>query len=296
MSTPEAPTPDEPKVIGAYSQTPESEAAKATSQAKPPPEMEPRIEAKIPRSAARGFLQRWWPLILKAAMKIGAFASGLLTVAWTLALWDSYRPKITVTPGPSMNPKEPFGSTFIIQNQGALSIRNVSFDSTWFIADDANPTNQVRNVFMSPTAIGELKSLEQHFLTGPILMAGAQATNLPPSVQMAPIPSLEHHSIILSFDVTYDPQYFGRRTDTLYFVGGWDSETNFQWLPTGHTDIRTTAFDPVRVKRAQDFIATLKRQKEQLLSNAPPQASNPPSGTANAAGSSPVHTNEINHK
>ena len=189
------------------------------------------------------------------------FASAIVSLLWAFALWDSYRPKITVVPGPTLNAKFPFATAFIIQNQGALSIRNVSFDTTWTYADDPN---QTRNANTGISLIPELKSLEQHVLGAPFqfnipaIAAKTGTIQLPAGVETSPTP-IEHHSLILWFDVTYDPEYFWKKTETLYFFGAWDRETNFQWFPSGHADIRTQVYDPILVQKWRDLNESIAR-------------------------------------
>jgi hypothetical protein len=191
------------------------------------------------------------------AKVVGAvFATGS-TLLFLVALWDSYRPKITVTPGAVLDPQNPFATTFIIQNQGALKVRNVSFDTTWIYADD---TNQARNVSIGINVIPELEPLEQHTLMG--LLPTVGGTNPIAIKSDSAPPSFVHHALIFWFSVTYEPQFFTKKTTEIYFFGIWDSNTNFQWLPTGHEDIRLeNSPDAALLKNARDFYASIDRQK-----------------------------------
>lgn len=212
----------------------------------------------------------------------------LVTVLWTLALWDSYRPKITVSPGPTLDAKIPFSTTFIIQNQGALPIRNISFDTMWTYADS---TNQVRNVALGLTKIAKLNSLEQHILVN--LPGNTDTNKIPNPVELTPMP-IEHHSIILWFDVTYSPQFFGTRTATIYFLGIWDCQTNFVWLPTGDVDIRTEPLDSVLLKRANDFSHSLDLKRGGANITTAQANTNPVTESSSVFGrngGSQVHTN-----
>jgi hypothetical protein len=258
------------------------------SQEEPPESLEEYNQAGWKKWANRGKRAFVWAWKLFAEF---------VTVLWLLALWDSYRPKITVTPGPTLNTKSPFATMFIVQNQGALSIRNVSFDCTWTYADDPN---QTRNVETGISLIPELKSFEQSILAAPFqfnipAITDKPITNqLPSAVQTTPMP-IAHHSLVMWFDVTYAPKYFGKRTETLYFFGAWDNDTNFQWFPTGNGDIRTEIYDQKLLKRSQDLAQTLQRQLASASTNNMPQPTNSSrtngSPTGSATGGAVVHTN-----
>jgi hypothetical protein len=206
---------------------------------------------------------------------------------WALALWDSYRPRATIVPGPSLNPKDPFATSFIIQNQGSLSIKKVSFNATWTYGDDPD---QSRNVLYGITVIPELKSLEQHVLITPSEVEGRYV----PMATAGPA-GAGHHSFVLWFDVSYDPLFWPKRTTTIYFVGGWDIETNFQWFPTGSADIRTVATDAALIERAKQLMRQNEIEKAQFLkSQAQTNSSKTNSPPASTNGTVSVHTNKVN--
>jgi hypothetical protein len=254
------------------SQTPSKTTSTEEQPFQPPTESEAHKPKETPKNSLgpKGrwhalMNQHWFLLLVKAIKTLLAVGGCLVSLLWAVALWDSYRPKITVTPGLTFNTKEPFATAFIIQNEGALPIRKVSFNMTWTYADDPN---QMRNVQFGMVAIPELKPLEQHVMGFTAAPTTVQATNMPLSAPVIPMP-IGHHSLVLWFDVTYDPQYFGRRTTTLYFVGGWDVETNFQWLPTGSVDIRTEPIDPELVNKAQDVARGIALQRAAAVKASP---------------------------
>jgi hypothetical protein len=233
--------------------------------------------------------QRWMTRGRRAVVWAWKLFAELVTILWVLALWDSYRPKVSVTPGPTFDPKDPFATVFIIQNEGALPIRNVHFDTTWTYADDPN---QARNVQLGVTTIPELKPSEQHAMIYPQIR-GLGTNEVPAAVEIVPMPIIRH-SLIMWFAVTYDPQFFGKRTATLYFAGSWNSDTNFQWLPTGSGDIRNEAVDSGLLKRSVELSKELERKRESALTNSSTRGTNsirtktPPPPATNDA--SRIHT------
>ena len=178
----------------------------------------------------------------------------LVTIVWLLALWDSYRPKVTITPGVTLNPKSPFGTIFIIQNQGSLPIANIRYITHLTLVPPRGATNSFQFVTheQNVSVIPQMKALESYSLSIHY-----------PQVQMVPRHSEPSHSepsnqptnqakgaemvmvggILISFDVSYEPKFFGKRTDTLYFTGTTDVDGNWQWLPTAHQSMLEQIID-----------------------------------------------------
>jgi len=179
---------------------------------------------------------------------------------WSLALWDSYRPKITVSPGGTLNSKSPFGTFFNVQNQGALSIANIRYltrlEPIPATANAPHVVSQEQNV----TVIPQMRSLESYSLT--IHYEGVQISSAAaqpiPTNQVAPIPTNQvagaHFPIaalLLTFEVSYDPQWYWKRTETFHFTGIPDVDGNWQWLPTAHQSGNEQIIDTNLLQRIQ---------------------------------------------
>ncbi|HXC99113.1 MAG TPA: hypothetical protein VN048_07210 [Verrucomicrobiae bacterium] len=277
---------------------PEKTASRETSQIPPteaerteqPDQSQPELEEDTLEKTPTGFWAKH-PVLLRFLKTLGEVFGIAVSLIWAVALWDSYRPKITVTPGPNFDPKDPFSTVFIIENQGALPIRNVSFDSTWTYADDEN---QTRNVQIGLMKIPELKPLEQHAMLN-LSPPKNTDTNKPANgdeqlhaIEVTPMP-IAHHSLMLWYDVTYYPQFFSKKTTTLYFYGTWDCQTNFQWLPTGSGDFRFQGVDVDLLKRALELQKSIEKNRDAMLAEKAKAGTNSspktiPASPINAAG------------
>jgi hypothetical protein len=163
----------------------------------------------------------WWKAALKWLGEVFLFALGTL---YFLALIDSYRPKITITTGPSTDSKAAMRTMFIVSNQGLLPIKNIVYNT--FCYEPGN-TNSIGLSSTSARNIQELSPLEQYFLA-----FGDVPTNVFNPVNIA----------IFRIDLSYKPVFFGKRTDVLYFYGQRDEHADWMWLPTGHHPIFRESF------------------------------------------------------
>lgn len=189
----------------------------------------------------------WWPRGKTAWYLFGE----MVTLLWAIALWDSYRPKITITPGGTLDSKSPFATYFIMQNQGALPISHITY-RTQLKAVAAGSTNPVDYVSQEQnvSVIPQMQSLESYTLgihyasvqinmhTVPMTTNHVMATN-----QVVPPGETQILELLLSFDVSYKPKFFGKRTDTLYFFGVPDVDGNWQWLPSAHQSVTDQTID-----------------------------------------------------
>ena len=126
----------------------------------------PKILEPIYRWFVRLFGRRWGPPIWICAVVVLSVGSAIVTILWTLALWDSYYPKVTISPGGTLNAKSPFGTYFIIKNEGDLPISNIEYLTQLEpiplpgMTVPQNSAAQEQNV----TVIPEMRSLESYSL------------------------------------------------------------------------------------------------------------------------------------
>lgn len=216
----------------------------------PPPQTEARSLGKI--SKLYVLWRVWWPRGKTAWLLFGE----MVTLLWAVALWDSYRPKITITPGGTLNAKSPFGTYFIVQNQGALPISHVTYLTHLVILPPPGSTNQnFVSAEQNISVIPQMKSLETFTLgirypsvkvdMDPAAIANA-LTNPPPGTT-----TMQAGIITIRFDVSYQPKFFGKRTDTLYFFGEPDVDGNWQWLPSAHESVADQTIDTNLLPRVQ---------------------------------------------
>jgi hypothetical protein len=225
------------------------------SPAQTPPAPEPHTQPQIQGFFAK-WAGKWWAKLLWRATKV-LFAVGslMVTLLWTLALWDSYRPKITVSPGPTLDPKSPVGTYFIVQNQGALSIANIRYLTRLAplpipgASNAPNVVSQEQNVSVIP----EMRSLESYSLS--FRHAGVQINTLPVSTATNQIQTTNGvqfpiAGLLLTFEISYDPKFYWKRTETFHFVGLEDVAGDWQWLPTAHQNITEQIIDTNLLPRA----------------------------------------------
>jgi hypothetical protein len=210
-----------PKPNGAANPTPPIESAQTESALPPQSELPPQSAGNNPKR-----LLKWMKRGKRSAVWAWKLFAELVTILWLLALWDSYRPKITLVPGITHNQKNPFDTVFIVQNQGALPIENVKYNATWLYGGPISqrPPNQHTFTVYNVTKIPQMKPLECYSFM-------LNYDYLKPEVLPKGQP------LVLWFDITYEPKFFGKRTDTLYFHAEQDVEGIYQWLPSGHEDI-----------------------------------------------------------
>jgi hypothetical protein len=171
----------------------------------------------------------------------------LLTLLWSLALWDSYSPKITVTPGGSLNAKSPFGTYFIMQNQGALSISDIRYRTQLEPVPLPGTTNapHVVSTEQNVSVIPQMGSLESYAFT--ISYAAVQINRGPPPAITnqihGTIPPFQITALLLKFEVSYQPRWYFKREQTFHFTGLIDVDGNWQWLPSAHQSIRDQIID-----------------------------------------------------
>ena len=232
--------------IGASSQTPQTEATKEIPQVPPPPGPAESIPERI------SWWATWKPVFSRFVARSAAVFGALVSFLWFLALWDSYRPKITVSPGGTLNSKYPFATIFIVQNQGALPIENIRYLTRWNVPETPYLTNQSKLTFteQNVTVIPQMKSLESYSLSMHYGPAQTNATTNPAEIKQVLIPGI----ILLWFEISYEPKYFGKRIDTFHFTGLTDVDGNWQWFPSAHQSINDQTIDtnllpppPIRV-------------------------------------------------
>ena len=239
----ENPTPSQ-RTSDASSLTQSSEISENKTTLPPPEEPQSQSEEDGPTAK-----QKWIGRGKSALVWAWKFFAELVTIVWLVALWDSYRPKITITPGGTLNSKSPFGTYFIIQNQGSLPISKITYLTHLYAV---NPTNQAEFISaeQNVSIISQMKSMESY--TFPIRYQSVQI-NPQPTVETtnsaAPLnqkPDMKRINVaafLISFDVSYDPKFFGKRTDTLYFYGVPDVDGNWQWLPSAHQRVTEQTID-----------------------------------------------------
>lgn len=109
---------------------------------------------------------KWKPPVMAFVGRFVAILGGLTTFLWMIVLWDSYRPKITVYPGGTLQPKYPFATIFIMQNQGPLPIENVEYNTEWtYKTPNDYHGPRMTNFEQNITIIRQLDSLECYGFT-----------------------------------------------------------------------------------------------------------------------------------
>src|ERR1019366_7292858 len=201
-------------IIGASNPTPPSEVLENTPASPRPMAPQPQLEVGSPTKS-----QQWMKRGKSSLVWAWKVFAELVTIVWLVALWDSYRPKITVTPGVTMNSKSPFATVFIIQNQGSLPISNIRYFTRLTVLPPPWATNQasITRTEQNVSVIPQMQSLESYSLriqypTVKVNIYLPGATNQPMATN-----EFQIGAILLSFDVSYEPKYFGKRTNTLYF-------------------------------------------------------------------------------
>jgi hypothetical protein len=239
-------------VIGASNPTPSSEVLGNTPTLPQPMALQPRLEEGSPTKS-----QRWMKRGKSSLVWAWKLFAELVTIVWLVALWDSYRPKITVTPGGTLNSKSPFATYFIVQNQGALPISGIRYITHLTALSTAGSSNQVISTAeQNVSVIPQMKSLESyslsvHYAQVQINPYSSVSTNQISTNQVAATPTYPLAALLLSFDVSYEPKFFGKRTDTLYFVAVMDVDGNWQWLPTAHQSMTDQIIDTNLIPRLQ---------------------------------------------
>jgi len=223
-------------------------------------EVQPTEATQSTQSPSEPRVNRWgefWRYLWKA---VGGWFATISTCIVLLAIWDSYRPKISITPGGTQNPKSPFGTYFIVQNHGALPISNIRYLSRLTVMTNFPPTesNQIVLPEQNVSVIPQMKSLESyslsiHYQAVQIGAIGQGATNQAAATNQIKI---QMSALFLSFDVSYEPKFFGKRTDTLYFVAMMDVDGNWQWLPSAHQSIFAQTIDTNLIPRIQSIPVT----------------------------------------
>ncbi|HEY5231916.1 MAG TPA: hypothetical protein VIK35_00065 [Verrucomicrobiae bacterium] len=185
--------------------------------------------------------RRFWGYFAKVVATLFGVGS---TILFLLALWDSYRPKITITPGVALNAKSPFGTLFIIQNQGSLPISHITYRTRLTSIPIPGTTNQLSTSEQNASVVPQMKSLESYaFSIRYIQVQFPNPTNTPSTNKDMAVNTVQCIGFTLSFDVSYNPKFFGKRTDTLFFYGVQDMDGNWQWFPTGHQSIFAQTID-----------------------------------------------------
>jgi hypothetical protein len=173
-----------------------------------------------------------------------AVAGVIVSILWTLALWDSYRPKITVTPGGTLNPKSPFATYFIVQNQGALSISNIRYLTRLEPLPALGTTNHFLQTEQSVSIIPQMRSLESYGL--PITYNSVQinTNSTPATTNQAPATTqFSIAALLLTFEISYNPQWYFKRVETFHFTGVCGTDGIWQWIPSAHQSITETTID-----------------------------------------------------
>jgi len=248
------PTTPLPQPIVESNPTPPTTTEQEGKREESPPEVPPTTQP--PSEPGVGHWHRWRRFFVYFVKVAGTvFATGS-TLLFLLALWDSYRPKITITPGGTLNAKSPFGTYFIVQNQGALPISKVTY-LTHLSAIDINqnfkPISSEQNISVIP----QMKTLESYTL--PIRYQSIQTSmNMHPSETTNQLGAFNHNLdtnvmklivFVLSFNVSYEPKFFGKRTDTLFFFAAPDVDGNWQWFPSAHASINEQTIDTNLIPR-----------------------------------------------
>jgi hypothetical protein len=249
----EEPTPPlQPQPNGESNPTPAPQTSEIKTPSQPPTEPPTQSEEENPTKN-----RRWLKRGKSALIWAWKLFAEIVTILWVVALLDSYRPKITITPGGTLNAKNPFGTYFIIQNQGDLPISHVSYITHLTLYPPPGNTNQsFVTAEQNVSVIPQMKSLEMFTLgiqytsvkinAEPAAMANA-ITNPPAGTR-----TMKTALITLKFDVSYYAKFFpGKRTDTLYFFGQPDVDGNWQWLPSAHGSITDQIIDTNLLPRVQ---------------------------------------------
>jgi len=195
----------------------------------------------------------WWPRAKTAWLLFGE----LVMLLWAVALWDSYRPKITISPGGTLNPKTPFATYFIMQNQGALPISNIKYLSHLTVVSPqgsilgATNISQVETREQNVSVIPQMKSLECYSLSVHYQQVQVNTHFTGATNQIIATNEFIIGTLLLSFDVSYEPKFFKKRTETLYFNGVMDVDGNWQWLPTAHQSLLAQTIDTNLLQQVQ---------------------------------------------
>ena len=228
----------------------------SSEETPPPAPPQPKTEECNPSKPSELYLwwKVWWPRGKTAWLLFGE----MVTLLWAVALWDSYRPKITISPGGTFDSKSPFKTIFIVQNQGSLPIANITYRSQLTMIPAPGSTNEVTRTEQNVSVISQMKSLESYALSINYSQIKIKDHNSPPPTnQGAPQIAMQVGRLLLSFDVSYEPKFIGKRTDTLFFVGAQDVDGNWQWFPSAHNSITDQTIDTNLIPQIQPIPVTV---------------------------------------
>ena len=157
----------------------------------------------------------------------------------------------------TLNPKMPFATFFTVQNLGIFRISKVEYRSQLMIVPP--PGIQMKRLVaqeQNVTYIPELRSLETYSLSvgypsvkvdlRPITQGGPPVPIATMPIGTASSPTngqIIAGTLILEFNVTYKPRFFGTRTDKICFFSMLDTSGGWQWMPCGHDNFADQTID-----------------------------------------------------
>jgi hypothetical protein len=157
---------------------------------------------------------------LQLPLRAGRLFFAILTIGATFLAYVVFIPKLTMEPGISLNPKLPFETRFIFQNQSFFSLTQVGYYDLW-IEGKRNP--QSPNIVLSGICFQVLETLKPDAKYSMRIISGKLGAQ--PIIPVS-------KSAIMTITVIYNYLYFLKhREKTFMFFTKEDQEGNYQWFP-----------------------------------------------------------------